>query len=87
MSKFIRQRPPDDATWDEVLRYLDELEGRLEAAFRRVNELEKVETEPTQTAQATDKAILYYADGTSWNPGAGGEGVYALYNGSFNKLG
>lgn len=31
-------------------------------------------------------AIIAYADGTDWNPGAG-EGVYAFYSGVWNKLG
>lgn len=26
------------------------------------------------------------ADGTNWNPGAGGQGVYAYYNSTWNKL-
>ena len=37
---------------------------------------------------APDKVIdgmLVYADGTQWDPGSG-EGVYARYNGAWNKL-
>ena len=28
-----------------------------------------------------------YADGTNWNPGGTGEGIYAYYNSTWNKLG
>jgi len=27
-----------------------------------------------------------YADGTNWNPGSTGEGIYAFFNGTWNKL-
>ena len=30
---------------------------------------------------------IRYADGTNWNPGSGGEGIYAYFNGTWNKLG
>jgi len=29
---------------------------------------------------------IRYADGTSWNPGATGEGIYAYFDGDWNKL-
>ena len=32
------------------------------------------------------KGMVVLADGTSWNPGAG-QGVYAYYNSTWNKLG
>ena len=31
--------------------------------------------------------MIAYADGTNWNPGANGEGIYAYYNSTWNKLG
>lgn len=30
--------------------------------------------------------VIAYADGTSWNPGGTGEGIYAYYNSTWNKL-
>lgn len=35
---------------------------------------------------ATADGVVAYADGTTWNPGSG-EGVYAYYNSTWNKLG
>ena len=32
------------------------------------------------------EGMIRFADGTSWNPGAG-KGVYAYYSGAWNKLG
>lgn len=29
---------------------------------------------------------IRYADGTSWNPGGTGEGIYAFFNDTWNKL-
>ena len=29
---------------------------------------------------------IRYADGTNWNPGSGGEGIYAYFNNTWNKL-
>ncbi len=29
---------------------------------------------------------IRYADGTNWNPGGTGEGIYAYINGAWNKL-
>ena len=45
-------------------------------------------TLPVLTAEPTPAdGMVAYADGTSWNPGAGGEGVYAYYGAAWNKLG
>jgi hypothetical protein len=30
---------------------------------------------------------IRYADGSNWNPGGTGEGIYAYFNGTWNKLG
>lgn len=43
--------------------------------------LTQLTTEPT-----TGDGVIAYADGTSWNPGSG-EGIYAYYNSTWNKLG
>ena len=29
---------------------------------------------------------IRYADGTNWNPGSGGESIYAYFNNTWNKL-
>lgn len=31
--------------------------------------------------------VVAYADGTNWNPAAGGEGFYGYYAGAWHKLG
>lgn len=42
-----------------------------------------------QTAAPSEPAdgTIAYADGSSWNPGDSGEGIYAYYNDTWNKLG
>jgi len=30
---------------------------------------------------------IAYADGTNWNPGGGGQGIYCYYGGAWNRLG
>lgn len=45
--------------------------------------LEKVENAPARPVDG----MVAYADGTSWNPGGGGEGCYMYYAGAWNRLG
>jgi hypothetical protein len=33
------------------------------------------------------EGLVVFADGTNWNPAAGGKGFYGYYNGIWNKLG
>lgn len=43
-----------------------------------------------ETHVAPDKprdGDIRFADGTNWNPGAGGQGFYGYYNSTWNKLG
>ena len=52
---------------------------RLEATHREpATELRK--TKPRD-------GDMRYADGVDWNPGSGGEGFYAYYNNTWNRLG
>ncbi|KKK90209.1 hypothetical protein LCGC14_2725380 [marine sediment metagenome] len=46
---------------------------------------------PKRTAAPTGNDVyegaVAYADGSGWNPGAGGEGAYMYYNSTWNRLG
>jgi hypothetical protein len=46
------------------------------------SELPELHVAPTKVRTG----MIRLADGTDWNPGAG-QGVYAYYNGTWNKLG
>ena len=44
--------------------------------------LEETNTEPTKPRYGD----IRYADGTNWDPGGTGEGIYAYFNATWNKL-
>ena len=51
--------------------------------------LDTFRLEPTNTPNGPTKprdGDIRYADGTNWNPGSGGEGIYAYFAGTWNKL-
>lgn len=65
--------------WEEVSRELEEVSRSFQLQdFVRLKET-NVEPEKPRDGH------IYYADGTNWNPGSG-EGIYAYYNSSWNKL-
>ena len=45
----------------------------------------RLEPSNTEPAKSRDGDIRY-ADGTNWNPGGTGEGIYAYFNATWNKL-
>ena len=54
--------------------------------------LEATHREPAGVGTELRKTIardgdMRYADGVDWNPGSGGEGFYAYYNNTWNRLG
>jgi len=44
--------------------------------------LEETNTVPTKSRDGD----IRYADGVNWNPGGTGEGIYAFFNDTWNKL-
>ena len=51
--------------------------------------LDTFRLEPTNIPNGPTKprdGDIRYADGTNWNPGSGGEGIYAYFNATWNKL-
>jgi len=44
--------------------------------------LKKLHNEPLKLKEG----LIVFADGSDWNPGSG-QGIYAYYNASWNKLG
>ena len=72
------QDPKELSAW--VHRELQKISAVFEAAL--VRQVEFLHVEPIRLR----KGMIRGADGTDWNPGAG-QGVYAYYNGTWNKLG
>lgn len=44
-------------------------------------------TQNTSTPGSPVDGMIAYADGSGWNPGGQGKGIYAYYNSTWNKLG
>lgn len=76
-------QPPADP--EALPRYLSE---ELSALARAVTLLAAGHLDVTNVAPTKPRdGDLRYADGTNWNPSAGGEGIYAYYNSTWNRLG
>ena len=49
--------------------------------------LDTFRLEPTHTPPSKSRSgDVRYADGTNWDPGGTGEGIYAFFNNTWNKL-
>lgn len=65
--------------WEEVSKELEEVSKSFQLQdFVRLKQTHVAPAKPRD-------GYIYYADGTNWNPGSG-EGIYAYYNASWNKL-
>lgn len=79
--KFKPRIPPaspedlDNWVWNEL--------QQVEQAFNEQDSITLVET--TVAPEKPRAGIIYYADGTHWNPGSG-RGIYAYYGGAWVKL-
>ena len=72
------------STPEELASYLQKEIARIGVAMENLQEqlaLIKTEVPPGRPRDG----MIRYADGTSWNPGAG-QGIYAFYAGVWNKL-
>ena len=84
-SLYFPESPPSGVSLEEVsawaAREHSKIAAVLEAALAR--QVEFLQAEPVRLREG----MIRGADGTNWNPGAGGQGVYAYYNNTWNKLG
>lgn len=67
------------------------LQAFLDREFKNISKAmdsaQTVALDPQFVAPAKpDEGVVYYADGTSWNPTGQGEGYYGYVNGSYIKL-
>ena len=67
-----------------VMHYNNEM-TRLAATFELAlaKSVEFLNVAPSKPREG----MVYGADGTNWNPGGGGQGVYCYYNGDWRRLG
>lgn len=80
---FVPQKPPEDqAQFNEYIwRMLRDIAQNLESiADGRI--IEKRHVAPAKPRNG----MIAYADGTNWNPTAGGEGIYGYIAGAWVKL-
>lgn len=85
MEKYVPETAgPETDSVPKVLDFVQRELRRVSNSFEGTlsSELNELHVEPTK--RRTGMIVL--ADGTDWNPGAG-QGVYAYYNGAWNKLG
>lgn len=80
-SRYTPGNPPSGDRWlrEELERIADAMQSPVQMLA-----LEPLYAPPDRLP--ADRVPLVFADGTTWNPGAGA-GVYAYYGGSWNKLG
>jgi len=80
MPYYMVPPPKDPAQLEKYL--LDELTRIQEIlnGYQELLQLGKTNVAPSRPRNGH----MYYADGVNWNPGSG-EGVYAYYNGTWNK--
>lgn len=83
-SPIVQQTPtPIPRKPDDLPMYLENELRRMWAAISALHQghIPKVHLAPGKPRDGD----IRYADGTNWNPGSG-EGIYAYYAGSWNKL-
>ena len=72
--------PPDDYQASWWRQELDRIKQAMD--LQDLAMLARLHAEPVRPRSG----MVVFADGTDWNPGTG-EGIYAYYNGTWNKLG
>lgn len=70
---------------DDIPTYLQRELTSIQLAITALVEghLDKSHSAPTKPREGD----IRLADGTNWNPGGGGQGVYCYYNSTWNRLG
>lgn len=80
-------RTPPPFEDSELRRALDFLSEELMAIAKEFSDTIALELRPTNVEPTRPRnGMIVYADGTNWNPGAGGAGVYARVGGAWVKL-
>lgn len=80
---FVPQKPPEDKDQlnEYIWRMLRDIAQNLESiADGRI--IEKRHVAPSKPRDG----MIAYADGTNWNPGAGGEGLYYFKSGTWTLI-
>ena len=74
---------PDDPK--QIRQFMQDELYRVKVAFDALSagHLSQINVAPTKPRLGD----IRLADGTNWNPGGGGQGVYCYYNSTWNKLG
>jgi len=84
--KSVNRWSPNPAPVDPA-QLPDYLFSELSRVGSIIFNLDTFRLEPTYVAPEKPRAgDIRYADGTNWNPGSGGEGIYAYFNNTWNKL-
>jgi len=84
MLHYEPEVPADVTDTPGLVQYLINELRRLGALLvtAQENPLKELHAEPAKRFSG----LIAFADGTDWNPGSG-QGIYAYYNGTWNKLG
>jgi|TARA_R110002051_G_scaffold131935_2_gene205643 hypothetical protein len=86
--KSVNRWSPNPAPVDP-LQLPDYLFNELNRVGDIIFNLDTFRLEPTHTPTGPLKpraGDIRYADGSDWNPGGTGEGIYAFFNNTWNKL-
>lgn len=82
VNRYIAGQVPDDK--NALIRFLRDELTRIEVAMSAMADLQ---LDVTTVAPPKPRAgMIRYADGTSWNPGGTGAGIYAYISGAWVKL-
>lgn len=83
---FEPESPPENGTPQEIIEWAHRQFQSISESQRAPKPMEWLGVLNVAPIRPRD-GMIAYADGTNWNPGAGGEGVYAYYNSTWNRLG
>lgn len=85
LSGYVPEPVGQPKTVEELARYVHQELLRASAVIAAgiARKVEFLNAEPSRR----EEGMTVGADGTNWNPGAGGKGVYTFYNNAWNKLG
>lgn len=79
-------KPSNPGKVTEVAQCLEYVERELAAIMRAMQETTVLELRPSFAPPPRPReGMIVFADGTSWNPGAG-KGVYTFLSGAWSKL-
>lgn len=81
---YVAKKAPAEADVGTLGQYVEDELQQIASVLQEPQELTVFHVEPKKPRAG----VVAYADGTHWNPGGGGEGVYVYKStGSWVKLG